>query len=312
MRLVTFRVGGKTTIGHVKGDKVVDLHAAFESKLESEGKLRAAAIAEAYVPQNMVEFLQGGSESMQAAKDALAFVDKQGETYNETVLVYPLSGVSVDAPLKNPGKIICIGHNYADHIKEMGRELPKVPVVFAKYANTIIAHGEPIPKPILSDQLDYEAELAAVIGKRGRHISEEEALEYVAGYTIANDVSVRDYQKMTLEFLKGKTFDGTLPLGPHLVTADELFDPHHLDIQLQVNGEVRQRSNTKNLVFDVSNLVSFLSGIMTLEPGDIILTGTPGGVGVARDPQVFLKEGDVVSVEVEGIGVLENPVKNEQ
>jgi acylpyruvate hydrolase len=190
----------------------------------------------------------------------------------------------------------------------MKRELPPYPVVFAKFANTVIGPQDDIPFYPISEQLDYEAEFTFVIGKRARNVSQEDALDYVAGYTIVNDVTYRDIQRRTIEWLQGKTVDGSAPMGPWLVTSDELQDPSGLEVVLTVNGEERQRSNTANLVFSVQYLVEFLSGLMTLEPGDVILTGTPGGVGVARDPQVFLKDGDVVKIEIDKIGALENRV----
>ena len=205
-------------------------------------------------------------------------------------------------------KIICVGHNYREHMLEMGREVPKYPVLFAKFANAIIGPEDDIPYYPISEQLDYEAELAFIVGKKARNVSEEDALNYVAGYTIANDVTYRDIQRRTIQWLQGKTVDGSAPMGPWIITADDLTDPSGLEISLSVNGEERQRSNTENLVFTVPKLVAFLSSLMTLEPGDIVLTGTPGGVGVAREPQAFLKEGDVVRIEIERIGVLENKV----
>lgn len=308
VKLITFTEQGVTRIGAIEDGKVIDLHAAFEKKLESEGKLRFKQIAEAYVPQDMNGFLQGGKESLDYAKEAVAFALKH-ETYKGKQLVFSKEDVKVEAPVPSPGKMICVGHNYREHILEMGREIPPYPVVFAKFANTVIGPEDDIPHYPISDQLDYEAEFAFVIGKRARNVSQAEALDYVAGYTIVNDVTYRDLQRRTLQWLQGKTVDGSAPMGPWLVTTDELSDPSGLEVVLTVNGEERQRSNTKNLVFSVQYLVEFLSGLMTLEPGDVILTGTPGGVGVARDPQVFLKDGDVVRIEIDGIGALENKVK---
>ncbi|MFP7226395.1 fumarylacetoacetate hydrolase family protein, partial [Priestia filamentosa] len=195
-----------------------------------------------------------------------------------------------------------------EHILEMKRELPPHPVVFAKFANTIIGPQDDIPFHPISEQLDYEAEFTFVIGKRARNVLQEEALDYVAGYSIVNDVTYRDIQRRTIQWLQGKTVDGSAPMGPWLVTSDELKDPSGLEVVLTVNGEERQRSNTENLVFSVQYLVEFLSGLMTLEPGDVILTGTPGGVGVARNPQSFLKDGDIVKIEIDQIGILENRV----
>lgn len=308
VKLITFTEQGVTRIGAIEDGKVIDLHAAFEKKLESEGKLRFKQIAEAYVPTDMNGFLQGGKESLDYAKEAVAFALKH-ETYKGKQLVFSKEDVKVEAPVPSPGKMICVGHNYREHILEMGREIPPYPVVFAKFANTVIGPEDDIPHYPISDQLDYEAEFAFVIGKRARNVSQAEALDYVAGYTIVNDVTYRDLQRRTLQWLQGKTVDGSAPMGPWLVTTDELSDPSGLEVVLTVNGEERQRSNTRNLVFSVQYLVEFLSGLMTLEPGDVILTGTPGGVGVARDPQVFLKDGDVVRIEIDGIGALENKVK---
>ena len=255
----------------------------------------------------MTGFLQGGKESLELAKKAIDFalVSREDTGYK---LVYALNEVKVEAPVPEPSKIICVGHNYREHIAEMGRELPSYPVVFAKFANTVIGPQDDIPFYPISEQLDYEAEFAFVVGKHGRNISQADALDYVAGYTIANDVTYRDIQRRTLEWLQGKTVEGSAPMGPWLVTSDELTDPSGLGVRLTVNGEERQKTNTENFVFDVKYLVEFLSNLMTLEPGDIVLTGTPGGVGVARDPQVFLKDGDIVKIEIDQIGTLENKV----
>ena len=308
MKLVTFTHDGFTRIGAVTEDRqVVDLNYAYQAMLEQKGKLRAEKIAEAYVPANMTEFLQGGNESVNIAREAVEFALANQDSFKHT-LVYTYETVKIEAPVPNPGKIICVGHNYREHIAEMGRELPPYPVVFAKFANTVIGPQDDIPFYPISEQLDYEAEFAFVIGNRARNVAKEEALEYVAGYTIANDVTYRDIQRRTLQWLQGKTVEGSAPMGPWLVTADELTNPSGLGVRLTVNGEERQKTNTENFVFDVPYLVQFLSNLMTLEPGDIVLTGTPGGVGVARDPQVFLKDGDVVRIEIDEIGYLENKV----
>lgn len=307
MKLVSYHYAGTDRIGCITGDQLIDLNYAYQSLLESEGLLRAKQIAEAFIPSNMVEFLQGGEQSMAIANQAVAYASEHGKASKYPV-VHAVSGVKILAPVLNPGKMICVGHNYREHIMEMGREIPKVPVVFAKFSNTIIGPQDDIPFFPVSEQLDYEAEFAFVIGKRARNVSEADALNYVAGYTIINDVTYRDLQRRTIEWLQGKTVEGTAPMGPWLVTSDELDNPSGLDVVLTVNGEQRQRSNTENLVFTVPFLVEFLSNLMTLEPGDVILTGTPGGVGVAREPQVFLKDGDVVRIEIDRIGALENRV----
>lgn len=306
MKIITFVENGRERLGALAGETVVDLNRATEEALKAEGKIRAEKIADAYVPQDTKGFLEGGEESFAYAKKA---VDYALSGKSDVQLTYEKSAVKVGAPITNPGKIICVGHNYREHILEMGRELPPNPVIFAKYANTLIGPEEDIPFYPISQELDYEAEFTFVIGKRAKNVSEEEALDYVAGYTITNDVTYRDIQRRTLQWLQGKTVDGTAPMGPYLITTDELPDASNLEVVLTVNGEERQRSNTKNLVFTVQKMVAFLSNLMTLEPGDVVLTGTPGGVGFARDPQVFLQDGDVVKVEIDKIGYIENKVK---
>ncbi|MEC2306404.1 MULTISPECIES: fumarylacetoacetate hydrolase family protein [Heyndrickxia] len=308
MKLLTFRSEGVARIGAYADGLAVDLHTAFTALLESKGKLRARQIAEAYIPNDMNGFLEGGKESMEYAKEAVDYALKV-KTDKERRLVFPAEEVKLEAPVPKPGKMICVGHNYKEHILEMKRELPPYPVVFAKFANTVIGPQDDIPFLPISEQLDYEGEFAFVIGKRARNVSQKDALDYVAGYTIVNDVTYRDIQRRTLQWLQGKSVDGTAPMGPWLVTGDELTDPSGLEMVVTVNGEERQHTNTANLVFTVPYLVEFLSNLMTLEPGDVILTGTPGGVGFARDPQVFLKDGDVVRIEIDKIGALENKVK---
>lgn len=308
MKLVTFNINGYSRIGAItEENKVIDLNYAYQAKLQTEGKYRYQEIAEAFIPSQMKAFLQGGRDSIEIANSVVDFALNNSIEFKHQI-VFDRDEVKIEAPLSNPGKIICVGHNYREHILEMGRELPKYPVVFAKFANTIIGPEDDIPYYPISEQLDYEAELAFIVGKKAKNVSEENALDYVAGYTIANDVTYRDIQRRTIQWLQGKSVDGSAPIGPWIVTADDLTDPSGLEISLSVNGEERQRSNTKNLVFTVPRLVEFLSNLMTLEPGDIVLTGTPGGVGVAREPQAFLKGGDVVRIEIDRIGVLENKV----
>jgi 2-keto-4-pentenoate hydratase/2-oxohepta-3-ene-1,7-dioic acid hydratase in catechol pathway len=198
--------------------------------------------------------------------------------------------------------------NYRDHCEEQKKPLPDRPIIFAKFPSALVGHNEPIVKPPLTSQLDYEAELAVVIGKKGKNVPEEEALSCVAGYTIMNDVTARDIQFSDGQWVRGKTFDTFAPAGPYLVTKDEIPDPQDLTIRLTVNGEVRQNSTTSNMIFSVAFLVSYISRVCTLLPGDIISTGTPGGVGVFRKPPTFLKPGDMVSVEIEKLGTLTNPV----
>lgn len=224
----------------------------------------------------------------------------------------PLSSVTLLAPVPRPPKLICVGLNYRDHARESGMEIPKVPTIFNKFPNTVIGPGAAIVLPKNSAKPDYEAELAFVIGKGGRHIASGRWQEHVFGYTIMNDVSARDFQMATSQWLMGKTFDTFAPMGPVLVSADEIADPHALDISLTIDGEVLQNSNTRELIFKVPELLEFLSSVVTLEPGDIVSTGTPSGVGFARKPPRFLRAGDEVTVKVEGIGELRNPVVAEE
>ncbi|MDN3055071.1 fumarylacetoacetate hydrolase family protein [Streptomyces sp. SRF1] len=203
----------------------------------------------------------------------------------------------------HPNKIICLGLNYATHIREMGRDTPRYPTLFAKYDGSLIGAHDPITLPKVSDTVDWEAELAFVIGRAARHVSKSDALGYVAGYSVANDVTVREYQRRTREFLAGKTFEGTTPIGPELVTADEFGGKEpDLEIRCEVDGEVMQHSRTSDLLFGIADIVAYVSGIITLLPGDVICTGTPGGVGDGRDPKVYLKEGQTLRTVIEGLG----------
>jgi 2-keto-4-pentenoate hydratase/2-oxohepta-3-ene-1,7-dioic acid hydratase in catechol pathway len=222
--------------------------------------------------------------------------------------LHPLAAVKLCAPIPRPPKLICIGLNYSDHARETGMEIPKVPTVFAKFPTTIIGPGDPIVLPKASAKPDYEAEFAFVIGPGGRYIPAGQWRDHVFGYMNLHDVSARDFQLATTQWTMGKNFDTFAPTGPWLVTADEIEDPHKLEVGLTLNGEVMQRSNTSNLIFGIPQLVAFLSSVLTLEPGDIVATGTPAGVGMGRRPPRFLKDGDEVAVSVEGLGVLRNRV----
>ncbi|HTS74697.1 MAG TPA: fumarylacetoacetate hydrolase family protein [Bryobacteraceae bacterium] len=221
---------------------------------------------------------------------------------------FPLSETRLLAPIPSPPKFICVGLNYRDHAAEIGLEIPKVPTIFSKFSSAVIGPGEPIVLPRVSQRPDYEAELAFVIGRGGRHVPAARAMDHVFGYTIANDVSARDYQMATSQWLMGKTFDSFAPLGPWIVTADEIPDPHALAISLEIGGEKLQNSNTRELIFRIPELVEFIAGVVTLEPGDVVITGTPSGVGFMRKPPRYLRPGDEVSIHIEGIGTLRNPV----
>ncbi|HLX42700.1 MAG TPA: fumarylacetoacetate hydrolase family protein [Bryobacteraceae bacterium] len=221
---------------------------------------------------------------------------------------FELSQVKLLAPIPRPPKLICVGLNYRDHAIETKNEIPATPTIFCKFPNVVIGPGESIVLPKVSSKPDYEAEFAFVIGPGGRNIPASRAMEHVFGYTIVNDVSARDYQMMTSQWMMGKSFDTFAPMGPWIVTADEIADPHVLDIWLEAGGERLQHSNTRELIFKIPALIEFLSSIVTLEPGDVVSTGTPAGVGFTRKPPRFLTAGEEVVIGVQGIGELRNPV----
>ena len=279
--------------------------------LTPNGPRAAVATAEHYIdlhatdpglPASVKQLLAASPAVRKAAADA---------ANSPNAVKYAHNAVKLLPPVPDPAKILCVGLNYADHAREGGKEIPTEPVLFAKYPNTLIGPGDPIKLPKVAQKVDYEAELVIVIGKRGRHIpNDKSAFDHVGGYTCGHDVSARDWQFRGEEkqWTIGKTFDTFAPTGPVLVTADELTDPHHLQVQLRLNGTTMQNSNTKEFIFQVPHILWFLSQVVTLEPGDLIFTGTPPGVGLARKPPVLLKPGDVAEVEIEGIGVLKNPV----
>ena len=311
MRLVTFSANNSIHLGALIGEQVVDLPGAYLAWQRMTGESNASGKSQAGFPESVLAFLQADDEAKGSAVQVLAFAADQERLTELTRagLVYEVNTVSFLPPIPRPGKIVCLGHNYRRHIAEMGSAMPEYPVLFAKFSNTLIGHRQPIVLPKVSQMVDYEAELALVVGRRGKDIPHtQEAFDYLAGYTIFNDVSVRDYQRRTVQWLQGKTFDGSGPIGPAIVTSDEIANPNAFDMALRLNGEVMQQANTNDFIFDIPTILSYLSQIMTLEPGDIIATGTPSGVGSARKPPVFLKAGDNVRIEISGLGTLENPV----
>jgi len=283
MRLLTFEHQGQRRIGARSGDTIVDLNQADPT-----------------LPTDMRSLLGAGPAALNAARAAL----------EKGAPAFDAGQVDVAAPIANPEKVICIGLNYADHAAESNMPIPSEPIVFSKFASAIIGPGDPINLPPVSQKVDYEAELVAVIGTPGRNISEADALNHVVGYTVGHDVSARDYQleKPGGQWLLGKAFDTFAPLGPDIVTPDEISDPHNLGIRSFLNGQTVQESRTDQLIFKVDRLVAYLSRVLTLRPGDLIFTGTPSGVGMGRDPQVWLKPGDTVVCEIDELGRLENPV----
>jgi 2-keto-4-pentenoate hydratase/2-oxohepta-3-ene-1,7-dioic acid hydratase in catechol pathway len=253
--------------------------------------------------------------------DALSFIaaGAKGQQRAESLVkaasgreLLPVDSVRLSAPIPRPPKILCVGLNYRDHAKESNMEVPAVPTVFAKYASSVIGPGEPIVLSAATQKPDYEAEFAVVIGRRTKQVQRSQWQDYVFGYTILNDVSARDVQLATSQWTLGKSFDTFAPMGPHIVTADEILDPHALDIRLSIGGETLQHSNTRELIFGIPELIEYLSRMMTLEPGDIISTGTPAGVGLGRTPPRWLRPGEEILIQIEKIGILRNPVIAEQ
>lgn len=276
MKFVSYRASdGSSKPGVLQGEQIHDLSSAGYSSL--------------------LDVIAAGAEGLQKAGAA-----KGAAT--------PLSSAKLLAPIARPGKIICVGLNYLDHARESNMEVPKTPTIFSKFTNTVIGPGDEIVLPKNSEKPDYEAEFAVIIGRKARHVSEANALDYVFGYTCLNDVSARDFQMATSQWLMGKTFDTFCPMGPCIVTKDEVADPHTLDIKMTISGEVLQNSNTKELIFKIPQLIAYLSSVMTLEPGDVITTGTPAGVGLGHKPPRWLKAGDECVVSIQGIGELRNPV----
>jgi 2-keto-4-pentenoate hydratase/2-oxohepta-3-ene-1,7-dioic acid hydratase in catechol pathway len=256
--------------------------------------------ADPEMPASVRGLLELGTEWQRRAWDALTKGVVRHDPANATLL----------APVPDARKIVCIGLNYRDHAAESGVPVPTEPILFSKYSTTLIGHGAAIVLPTVSQEVDYEAELVVVIGRKGRHIPRQRALEYVGGYAVGHDVSARDWQlnKPGKQWMAGKTFDTFAPVGPELVTPDEVPDPHNLGIRLRLNGQTMQDSSTSQLVFGVDELIAYLSQVFTLEPGDLIFTGTPPGVGMARKPPVWLKAGDIVEVEIDRLGTLKNTV----
>lgn len=287
MKLMMFENDGPARLGVVEDKQVIDLSAC-------------GAVA----PETLQDLIEAGPDTLSAIAEAIKTAPDAARL--------DLSSVTPALPLPRPGKFICIGLNYALHAKEGGHDIPTYPSLFVRWPTSLVAAEAPVVRPKVSDQLDYEAELTIIIGKGGRHISEDDALSHVFGYTIFNDVSVRAYQRKTAQWTPGKNFDGTGPFGPVVVTADALpAGASGLRITSRVNGETRQDSNTSDMIFSIARIIAILSEFMTLEAGDVIATGTPSGVAHAMKPPGWMKAGDTVEAEIEGIGILSNPVVDE-
>ena len=287
MRIVNFKKKGVATLGVRRGSEVIDLSLADKS-----------------LPRDLAGLLAAGKGALAKAKRAARDAPKRAVVKAPRVFL---------PPIPSPGKIICVGLNYSDHAAEAGLKPPDFPILFLRVPSSVVGHGQPIVRPKASKHFDYEAEMVAVIGRRGRNIPKSKALDYVAGYSVANEGSIRDYQMRSSQWTLGKNFDKTGAWGPDFVTADELpKGGKGLAIETRLNGRVLQSSSTSNMIFDTRTLVSVASTVMTLEPGDIILTGTPHGVGFVRKPPIFMKAGDTCEIEIEGIGLLRNPVRAEK
>ena len=287
MKLISYMGDdGQTHLGVVQQDQVINLHLASSARL----------------PDDMLQFLQLGDSAMEMAR---ALVAENSAEYSADIT---LESVKLLAPITNPAKVVAIGLNYMDHVAEAGFEVPEFATMFCKYSSAIIGSDDNIHwSQKLTQQVDYEAELALVIGKTARNVAAADAYDYIAGYLNCNDVTARDLQfRPGDQWLRGKCLDSFCPLGPWLVSADEIPDPHDLSIQCRVNGRVLQDSNTSQIIHRIPQLIEYLSEAFTLQPGDVIITGTPHGVGAFRKPPLWLTDGDVVEVEIEGLGVLTN------
>lgn len=310
MKLVSYAGDTGVRTGVVVEETLVDLQKLGSFFRASQGDSGAEGWAQKFFPRRMEDLLVSWEESRPWIEEATNFF---GERKDEIRSLFPsavflASQARLLAPLLRPGKFVCLGRNYREHVSQSGKALPDEPIIFGQFPSAIIGPGDPIVIPPCSTKVDYEAELAFVIGSRCRFVSEEDALNHVAGYLNYNDVTARDIQQKDVQWTRGKNCDTFSPLGPYLVTSDEVGDPQNLWIRLEVNGEVMQDSSTSRMNFTVAQIISLLSQTMRLEPGDIIGTGSPAGIGLYQDPPRFLKPGDVVVQKIEKLGRLENPV----
>ena len=312
LQFVTFVHDGMRRVGVHKDGKIIDVRGALAARLRDGGEGHPRALAEALIPSDMRGLIERGEPAIAQVRSAVQYALDRGEGGDptESRIVFGFSEVGIHAPILNPEKVIAVGLNYLDHAKESGMEPPKNPIFFSKYASSIVGPGGAvvIPPADVTQKVDYEVELAVVIGRAAKNVSVDEAMDYVFGYTIMNDVSARDLQFEDGQWVKGKALDTFAPMGPWIVTKDEIPDPHNLRIVMALNGEVVQDSNTSQLIFKVPQLIAYFSRLFTLRPGDVISTGTPPGVGMARKPPRFLKPGDTMVAEIQGIGALQNPV----
>lgn len=317
MKLLTYEIdtplGPSRRTGALLGNKdIVDLNLAYKSYLEDEGQFRAYDFADCIVPPDMLKIIRGGEMSLHAVGQAVRYA-RQSKDSRDRGLVLSLSKVRFKAPILNPEKILSTGINFMAHLNEVGWKPPERPAGFSKLPSAIIGHDENIVYPKVTKSVDYEIELIAVIGRKAKNVMTNDAYDYIAGYAIFDDITARDIQAWEVskanQFVS-KNLDTFSPIGPWIVTRDEVKDPNHLQMELRVNGEVRQKSNTSDMIFKVHDLVEYYSAHMTLLPGDMITCGTPGGVGFfgKKDPRWMLKPGDVIEAEIEGLGLLRNTI----
>ncbi len=295
------------------GTAFIDLNRGRRIQLTASGAGDAAARAAWELPPSLVDFLARGATARTAAEVVVEFAaGAEPELLRREGVLIPAAEADFLPVLPNAGKFLCVGRNYKEHIEESARPMPEVPVLFARFADSLVGHRQPMVRPVVSERLDWEGELAIVIGKHCRHVARSEALDVVAGYSIFNDGSVRDYQARGVQWTAGKNFWHTGPFGPYLVTADEVGDAQSLSLTTRINGEQVQHANTSSMLFDIATLIAHITEWLPLEPGDVIATGTPSGIGNARTPPRYLKPGDLVTVEIERLGTLENLVADEE
>lgn len=302
MKLVSYREKDKDVplrVGLIEENYILDVQEIIEQYPDNREKL------EEQVPSDPTSFFKLGIVAIKKVQVAYTLAKKEERNINRI----HREDVYLGTPIPEPSKIICVGRNYVEHAAEMNSDIPDYPVLFSKFSNALIGPEDDIIKSPLTSKLDYEVELTVIIGKEASKVSKEDAYDYIAGYTMGNDISARDLQKRTPQWLQGKTLDNSTPIGPWIVTADEITDPGRLDVYCYVNGEKRQASNTEKFIFDIPFLVEFISNLITLKPGDIIMTGTPEGVAFGMETPKFLQAGDVVTLEIESIGQMENRIR---
>jgi 2-keto-4-pentenoate hydratase/2-oxohepta-3-ene-1,7-dioic acid hydratase in catechol pathway len=313
MKLASYVQAGEARLGAAQDNVMVDLNRAYAALQRSEGNPMAQACADATLPGDMVGFLSLGDRSVGAAEEAVSYVSGLSSTEAQRdLLMVSLEDVDLLPPVPQPPKIICVARNHAEHAKEAGLQISEIPIVFARFAETLVPAGGVIIRPTVSEQLDWEGELAVVIGKSGRHIARDVAMEHITGYSIFNDVTVCDYQFRVTQYTSGKNFAASGPFGPYLVLKDEIADPHDLTITTEVYGVLKQEGNTSDMIYDLPLILGHISEWIALQPGDVIATGTPAGVGFKRTPPEFLQPGDEISVTISGLGTLRNSVGAEE